>query len=174
MEVLICCLYFLVGELNVCVAENVSFSPVFPQNEYLADRKVVDLLHDSRGYLWMGTYDGLIRYDGAVFRCYSKDELHTQSSVICSIMEDSRGNVWVGTEGGICCYRAELGIFVALDTPDNDKKHINTNVRSIREDKDGLIWFSLKSRGIWSFNPRTGTFRNFLNGGAVIMGRHQG
>lgn len=171
MEILICCLYFSVNKLNVCVAENVSFSPVFPQNGYLADRKVVDLLHDSRGYLWMGTYDGLIRYDGAVFRCYSKDELHTQSSVICSIMEDSRGNVWVGTEGGICCYRAELGIFVALDTPDNDKKHINTNVRSIREDKDGLIWFSLKSRGIWSFNPQTGAFRNFLNGGGSDYGQ---
>lgn len=51
-------LYLAVSQIQICLADNVSFSPVFPRNEYFADRRSVDLLHDSRGYLWIGTEGG--------------------------------------------------------------------------------------------------------------------
>lgn len=157
-------LYLSVNQGQICFADNVSFAPVFPRHEYFSDRRVVDLLHDSRGYLWIGTYDGLLRYDGTAFRYFTRGDLHTESSAISSLLEDSHGNVWIGTEGGLCRYSMESGTFAGVDTEGEDCGRIDTKVGCIREDRDGLIWFSLKSKGIWSFNPGTGEFRTCLNG----------
>lgn len=154
--------YLFVGLGDMCHAGNVSFSPVFPRNEYFSDRIVVDLLRDGRGYLWVGTLDGLIRYNGTGFRCFTKDDLRTGSSAISTIFEDSRGNVWVGTEGGLCMYSIETGTFVPINTIGQDEARIDTKVGCIREDSEGLIWFSVKSRGLWSYDPRSGAFRQYL------------
>ncbi len=143
-----------------------SFSPVFPRNEYFSDRRAVDLLRDGRGYLWIGTLEGLILYNGTDFKCLTKDDLHTGSSAISSIFEDSRGNVWVGTEGGLSMYSIENGTFVPINTVGQDEVRIDTKVGCIREDGDGLVWFSVKSKGLWSYEPRTGSFRQYLCGDA--------
>lgn len=171
LEALSFCLYLLAGQFTARGSENWSFSPIFPRNEYFADRLIVDLLHDSRGYLWIGTYDGLLRYDGTSFRYFTRGELHTESSVICSFLEDSKGNVWIGTEGGLCRYSIETGTFAAVDTSGENEERIDTKVGCIREDRNGLIWFSLKSKGIWSYNPGTGEFRSFLNDTVASDGR---
>lgn len=171
LEALSFCLYLLAGQFTARGSENLSFSAIFPRNEYFADRMIVDLLHDSRGYLWIGTYDGLLRYDGTSFRYFTRGELHTESSVICSLLEDSRGNVWIGTEGGLCRYCIETGTFAAVDTKGQDEERIDTKVGCIREDRSGSIWFTLKSKGIWSYNPQTSEFRNFLNDTTTSDGR---
>lgn len=161
--ILIFILYLAAGQHQICLADNISFSPVFPRNEYFADRLAVDLLHDSRGYLWIGTYDGLLRYDGSSFRYFTRVDLHTESSAISNLFEDSRGNVWIGTEGGLSRYNVETGTFVGVNTSSDDEaERIDTKVGCIREGRDGLIWFTLKSKGIWSFNPLNGEFRHFL------------
>ena len=108
------------------MAGNISFSPVFPRNEYFSDRIVVVLLRDRRGYLWIGTLDGLLLYNGSDFKCFTRDDLHTGSSAISSIFEDSRGNVWVGTEGGLCMYSMETDTFVSIDTAAQDEARIDT------------------------------------------------
>ena len=139
-----------------------SFSPVFPRSEYFSDRRAVDLLRDGRGYLWIGTLDGLLLYNGTDFRCLTRDDLHTGSSAISSIFEDSRGNVWIGTEGGLSMYSIETGTFVPIDTSDDVLQRIDTKVGCIREDSAGLVWFSVKSKGLWSYDPRSGSFRQYL------------
>lgn len=154
--------YLFWGLGDMCMAGNISFSPVFPRNEYFSDRIVVDLLRDRRGYLWIGTLDGLLLYNGSGFKCFTRDDLHTGSSAISSIFEDSRGNVWVGTEGGLCMYSMETDTFVPIDTAAQDEARIDTKVGCIREDSSGIIWFSVKSKGLWSYDPRSCAFRQYL------------
>ncbi len=68
----------------------------------LAGNDIRASFQDSRGFLWIGTAEGLSRYDGRVFKKYTrigKDGL-TDLSINC-ITEDADGYIWIGTENGL-------------------------------------------------------------------------
>ncbi|MBK9600612.1 MAG: hypothetical protein IPO36_02035 [Anaerolineales bacterium] len=61
------------------------------------------IFQDSRGYLWIGTQDGLNRYDGYGFKIYKHDPDDPNSlshNSILSMGEDKNGSLWIGTWGG--------------------------------------------------------------------------
>src|SRR5690349_14086837 len=63
------------------------------------------LLQDQHGFIWIGTQDGLCRYDGYNFLTFKRD-LHNTNSLsnnyITSLAEDKQGYLWIGTsEGGL-------------------------------------------------------------------------
>lgn len=62
------------------------------------------IFQDSRGFVWIGTFKGLNRYDGARFRIWYREDLGLTSDFIHEIAEDSDGNLWVGTDAGVSCY----------------------------------------------------------------------
>src|SRR3569833_692149 len=60
------------------------------------------LLQDKRGFIWVGTADGLNLYDGYKIRVYRndpKDSTTIGGSYIQSMAEDRDGNIWITTEG---------------------------------------------------------------------------
>ena len=60
---------------------------------------------DSRGYVWIGSLDGLHRYDGYGYKTYQieNNKNSISSNLIIAVDEDSHGNIWIGTYGkGIC------------------------------------------------------------------------
>jgi len=70
----------------------------------LANNSVQALLQDREGYLWIGTWDGLSRYDGIEFRNYHHqpfDPNSIMSNDIKAIYEDSNGKLWVGMQRGL-------------------------------------------------------------------------
>ena len=151
-----------VNKVNTYCFEKMSFASLFSSEDYFSNRRINDLLYDSRGFLWLGSLDGLLRYDGSVFKSFNRMDLNTESSAISCLFEDSKGNVWIGTEAGLCKYDLSTGIFVCIDTSDSEEIKIDTKVGCIREDHNGLIWFSLKSKGLWSFNPETSEFKHYF------------
>jgi len=69
----------------------------------LSDLDVNTILQDKRGFIWVGTADGLNRYDGYKFKTFRNDVKDTSSiggSYIQDMAEDSDGNLWVATIGG--------------------------------------------------------------------------
>lgn len=94
----------------------------------------------SDGYIWIGSYGGLIRYDGTTFRNYSVQGA-IESSSIRSLFEDSQGRLWIGTN--------DAGVFVM----ENDQfKHIKSPsrtsflcIRDFCEDKDGTVYVASSS-----------------------------
>jgi hypothetical protein len=69
----------------------------------LSQNTVSSILQDSRGFLWIGTSDGLNRYDGTGFKVYRHDPLNPTSlshNVITALAEDEQGMLWIGTDGG--------------------------------------------------------------------------
>lgn len=76
-------------------------------NEGLSQSVVNCIFQDSRGYIWLGTQNGLNRFDGATFEVYNFNPFDTNSisnNWIYAIDEDSDGNLWVGTKGGLNKY----------------------------------------------------------------------
>lgn len=69
------------------------------------------VLQTSDGYVWIGSYGGLIRYDGTVFKNYSEEKEGIASSSVRALFEDSGGKLWIGTnDAGIYTY--ERGVFL--------------------------------------------------------------
>lgn len=73
-------------------------------DEGLSNEYVTSIFQDSKGYMWIGTIDGLNRYDGeriTVYNCSIDRENSLSSTYINAIEEDSRGSIWVATDSGL-------------------------------------------------------------------------
>lgn len=74
----------------------------------LPHQQVEALAQDGRGYIWIGTRNGLVRYDGYAAHCYFHDDGDENSlahNFIKHLFVDSRGRLWVCTQQGVCLYR---------------------------------------------------------------------
>lgn len=74
----------------------------------LPHRQVEAMAQDRKGYIWIGTRNGLVRYDGHASRHYFHDEGNGNSlahNFIKRLFVDSRGRLWVCTGSGVCLYR---------------------------------------------------------------------
>ena len=66
-----------------------------PQTQALA------LLQDSAGYMWIGTYGGLSRFNGRDFKTYTSDD-GLPSNAIHTLASDPLGRLVIGTAAGVC------------------------------------------------------------------------
>ena len=96
------------------------------------------VLQDNRGMLWIGTTNGLFRYDGYHVKSYSTSEMGVNSGFITSLCEDNNGNVWIGTSRGLCYYQFYKDCFFVVETGGNEAPI--GFVSSIVCDTDGVIW----------------------------------
>src|SRR5690242_4679566 len=91
------------------ICHYISFASDYPVSTYLgidqglSNNSVRCIYQDHRGFIWIGTYDGLNRYDGyqfKIFRNNFKSNLSLVNNWINAINEDSKGNLWIGTRQG--------------------------------------------------------------------------
>ncbi|MCB1181891.1 response regulator [bacterium] len=134
----------------------------------LSQSSIVSIHQDSRGFVWMGTQDGLNRYDGSKFITYKTDpdSPHSLSDPnITCIAEDPRGDLWLGTEGGgFNVYSRNLDLFTPYrNDPSQSSKHHYFDVRDVLVGEDGRIWLATLGDGLMAFTPGTGTFETFLH-----------
>ncbi len=106
---------------------------------------VNNFLKDSRGILWVATYNGLNRYDGSHFYNFkkTKDSTSLGNNAIHDLCEDRQGNIWGATENGIFCYLIKTNNFRNYSTPNSKGAK---GVLNILCDKQGVIW----ATGIWT------------------------
>ena len=116
----------------------------------LSQSTVLVTLQDRFGFLWIGTEDGLNRYDGYMFKIFRPD-LNNPDSVsdrwITSIFEDSQGYLWIGTrQGGLNRYDFETGKFQYYLNNPLDQESISSNyITSILENAKGELWIGTKA-----------------------------
>jgi ligand-binding sensor domain-containing protein/signal transduction histidine kinase len=103
----------------------------------LPDQTVQAFAQTRDGYLWIGTKDGLLRYDGSQFVLFSHANTSQfgESSVNC-LLAGSDGGLWIGTEGG-GLYHYSKGAFRQIPTMDGLS---NSFVRVIFKDSRGVVW----------------------------------
>lgn len=108
----------------------------------LSEQKVYTLLQDSKDYIWLGTGNGLSRFDGKKFENFtSRDSL--SSGGVKSIMEDSSGFLWFGhiNGGGVSRYNGQTFEQVRFDS-----LRITGDITSIVQIKN-KIWFTSTTDG---------------------------
>lgn len=114
-------------------------------DEGLSNEYVTSIFQDSKGYMWIGTIDGLNRYDGErikVYNCSVDRENSLSSTYINAIEEDSRGNIWVGTDLGLDIIDRNTDRIVRFnDLKIDGPKLSNLKITSLlKDDKDDIMW----------------------------------
>jgi PAS domain S-box-containing protein len=111
-----------------------------PQNSVLAITQTRD------GYLWLGTEEGLARFDGVSFSVFDKRTTPAiGTNTISALLEDQRGNLWIGTNGGGLTRRDTSGRFFRYTTRDGLGSDV---VLSLHEDRKGSLWVGTDGGGI--------------------------
>lgn len=141
----------------------------YSQNYYFSKYQVEDglsynsataVLQDSFGFIWIGTEDGLNRFDGVKFTVF-KNDLEDTASIgqnhIYSLHEDNEGNLWVGTNRGIYIYKRKTNEFVHFDKLTDDGVIISSDVTKIIESKRGQFWIATLGQGLFIYDKAKDT-----------------
>jgi ligand-binding sensor domain-containing protein/signal transduction histidine kinase/ActR/RegA family two-component response regulator len=105
--------------------------------EGLPQMSVQTVVRSRQGYLWLGTQEGLVRFDGVQFKTFTTGNVpQLISNWICTLYQDREGNLWIGTEGGslTCMKNGKFTTYTGKDGLNNDM------VRAIVEDHEGRLW----------------------------------
>jgi len=119
----------------------------------LSQGMIFDMLQDKDGFIWIGTKDGLNRYDGYEFKVFSNDPYNRESlsnNTVIKLFEDSKGRIWVGTENsGVNIYDKIKGIFYRLESSSTSPNSLaGNNIRAIEELPDGSILIATVGNGM--------------------------
>jgi signal transduction histidine kinase/ligand-binding sensor domain-containing protein len=154
-------LYFLLLSAISLIAQEERFTHL-TVNEGLSQNSVTCILQDYQGFIWIGTYGGLNRYDGNKIKQYVKDvnDFTTlATNAVKFIFEDSKKNLWIGCYGGgLCKFIRDKEEFIHF--PNNlDSLNVGNyeNVLTISEDATGLLWIGSEG-GLSLFSPATGKY----------------
>ncbi len=109
---------------------------VWTTTEGLPQDEVSAIVQDSIGYIWFGTQEGLVRFDGVNFTVFdSRNTEAFRTSFIHGLFADSRGNLWIGASG-LLRYRAGKFDFFGKD----NGLWPNADVKRFSEDAAGNLW----------------------------------
>lgn len=134
----------------------------------LPGSSVNSILQDSRGFLWVGTDDGLSRYDGYTFKVYRNDPENPYSlsyNDVTSIYEDASGTLWIGTEdGGLNRFDREMEQFGHYKhDPDNPHSLSHNSVSALYEDQSGTLWIGTYGGGLNQLDRKKERFVRYKN-----------
>lgn len=161
---IIICLFLLTSK--VCCQQLDANFRYFDIDDGLPSNMVNCVMMDSKGFIWMGTADGLSRFDGLSFQNYievGQDSLSLSGASVLDIKEDQDGCIWLGTEvGTIDCFDPKREIFTHYDLdvllPDIGR----TEVKKMLIDESGSLWLATYANGLIRFNPDKKEMQQFL------------
>ena len=139
-------------------AATIRFAQLSVENG-LSQASVQAIVQDRDGYVWIGTQEGLNRYDGYRFVTYTHDARDPGSLAnnwIWALHLDSAGDLWVGTDGGLDRVDPRTGRATHFRfTADDASSQPSDVVRDIAEDAAGFLWIGTNG-GLVRLDPRTG------------------
>jgi signal transduction histidine kinase/DNA-binding response OmpR family regulator/ligand-binding sensor domain-containing protein len=136
IQLLLLILVFGIGQKASAQKENAYESISIAQG--LSQGMVYDILQDKEGFIWVGTKDGLNRYDGYTFKIFTNDPTNNRSlssNSINKLFEDSKGRIWVGTENeGLNIYDKKSGEFLRIKHNAANPNTLSGNVIKVMEE----------------------------------------
>ena len=135
----------------------------FSNKEGLPENRIRSIFQDSKGYLWVGTMNGIGKYDGYGFKKYDSHNSHSglSGNWAFAICEDAAGNVWIGTLDGLNVFDRKKEKFKSYKNIPSDKTSLFSNkITALHFDPSGKLWIGTKD-GLARFDPATNKFQTF-------------
>lgn len=140
--------------------DSLDFKLVLNKQKGLSSNEVLCLFQDSRGFLWIGTRDGLNRYDGTEVikykHIYDDSTTLPGESATC-ILEDKEGFLWIGTNRGISKFNPANGKCNNY-TEKNGKLLHGGDWTNLFYDHYGDLWANCLYGGLYKFDQKENTF----------------
>ncbi|NJN25469.1 MAG: hypothetical protein HC819_05640 [Cyclobacteriaceae bacterium] len=165
--------YFIIVAL--IVVQIASAQPSYYRVNYitledgLSNAEINSFYKDSQGYMWIGTFDGLNRFNSVKIEVYKPGQtLHrsTGPDLIEAIAEDKTGNLWLGLHGaGLFQYHLKSNAFksftdeMVLDTVERREVEM---ISDFEFDEEGNIWFG-GSNGLAYYDIKHEKLRSYLS-----------
>ncbi|MDR2917988.1 MAG: helix-turn-helix domain-containing protein [Tannerella sp.] len=143
-------LAFYILTIICCKSEQLRF---YGKGE-LSCNLITDICQDNDGFIWIGTANGLNKFDGWTFSQYfhkNNDANSLRSNYVYALYTDSKGTVWIGSNKGLQCYLPYKDAFQSVTFPDN----MQPSVEDITELKTGDIWVATSGRGVFVIDSQT-------------------
>jgi ligand-binding sensor domain-containing protein/serine phosphatase RsbU (regulator of sigma subunit) len=160
-RLLIFCCWWSLWVLPVMGQSSGIYGDMFTARSGLSNSKVNTVLQDSLGFLWIGTDDGLNKYDGYTFEHfrYQPDTISLSSNKINCIVEGHDGILWIGTDNGLNKLDRLRGYLWTYILPDSEGRS-GTNgiaIHDILVDEEKNVWIRTDTL-IEKYNPGSGKF----------------
>jgi signal transduction histidine kinase/ligand-binding sensor domain-containing protein/DNA-binding response OmpR family regulator len=139
----------------------------FSTRDGLSQANINCIIQDSRGFMWIGSRNGLNKYDGykfTPFRYDAKNEHTLSNNMITDLAEDSDGNIWVSTQSGLNMYNRNTGTFVRyMHNAHNPNSLVNNILNRLSYGHDGKLWIATQNGGLDCFDTHTKTFQHHIH-----------
>jgi serine phosphatase RsbU (regulator of sigma subunit)/streptogramin lyase len=150
-EIILLFLLTLTGQIS---SQNYNFRS-FSSEEGLAQSYVYSILQDARGYLWIGTGNGLTRYDGFAFKNFTTADSLADNFITCGISDGKC--LWLGHMNGRLSYYNGKE-FLAVDVPQSNMSPVTCFAKG----NDGQIWASTYADGLLNLSREKGVAKHCL------------
>jgi signal transduction histidine kinase/ligand-binding sensor domain-containing protein len=131
--------------VSIAQPKRLQFKYLTPDNG-LSSSIASCIIQDHKGLMWIGTPEGLNRYDGTNFVIYKNiagDSTSLADNVIRTLFEDHNKNLFVGTENGLCMYdRDNDRFFNYVWVRSSALYGLSCTVSAIDEDSSGNLWLA--------------------------------
>jgi len=131
----------------------------------LSQGTVTTMVQDHVGFIWIGTQDGLNRYDGRSVRVYEHrpgDATSLPHNAIQALVEDDEGRLWIGTQGGLAAWdRQRTGLTPYRHRAGDPSTLAGDRIAALHQDRAGAMWVGTADSGLDRFDPASGTFHHY-------------
>ncbi len=157
-------LVFLAG--NYLFAQNSSFTVEhFDIQKGLTQNTVNTVYQDMYGFIWIGTQDGLNKFDGYSFTQYRKDPNNIFSlsdNFVVKITGNKNTGLWIATNDGLNKYDFKTNTFISVLKNKHQKNaKFSIKIKNIIEDETGVLWLRT-NEGIMEYHPEKNKFFKYL------------
>ena len=146
----------------------------------LSHNTVLSILQDHQGFLWIGTSDGLNRYDGYQFTVYRNDpfdETSLSNNAVYKLLEDRQGTLWAGTSNGLDRFDRRTEQFIRYDLLTDSLFSSPEQVQlpsmnGLLEDAAGRVW-ATTGYGVYRYDPQADEMKMYAPHFAAADLRHR-
>jgi signal transduction histidine kinase/ligand-binding sensor domain-containing protein len=149
--------FFIQGSLysQTSVSNLIEYSiQVWSTEEGLPSNNLRHVVQDTKGYIWVSSFNGLMRFDGNTFDIFNSDGIQElKSNGFSKISEDIAGNMYFGTlTSGLLQYNGNAFKLFKIDSS------FSKSISAINVDSRGTIWVGTQNNGLYTLDVTTGKY----------------
>ena len=137
------------------------------QDDGLSQNSANCIIQDSRGYIWVATFDGLNRFDGEEFKVYRNDPFDPESLIdsgVTWLAPAANGSIWIATREGLDHFNPQTKEFTHFThDPDNPHSLSDNFIYFVMVDSQETLWIATDKGGLNQLNVGSTQFIHYTH-----------